>query len=101
MGTHAFAIVVTLHERGLFTWREWADALAAQIAAAQAAGDADVGDTYYRHWLHAVEHLLATKGVTTGRELTRWCDAWNHAAERTPHGRPIELHPEDFQHSQA
>jgi nitrile hydratase accessory protein len=40
---HAFAMVVELHGRGLFTWREWADALAAQIAAAQAAGDADRG----------------------------------------------------------
>ena len=37
----AFAMTLALHRRGLFTWPEWAEALAAQIAAAQAAGDAD------------------------------------------------------------
>ncbi|MBK7473225.1 MAG: nitrile hydratase accessory protein [Betaproteobacteria bacterium] len=59
---HAFALVVQLHERGLFTWPEWAAALSAQIRAAQAAGDADLGDTYYRHWLAALEALVAAKG---------------------------------------
>ena len=38
---HAFAMAVTLHQRGLFTWTEWAAALAAQITKAQAMGDAD------------------------------------------------------------
>jgi hypothetical protein len=27
----AFAITLALHERGLFTWSEWADRLAAEI----------------------------------------------------------------------
>ena len=48
---HAFALIVSLHERGLFTWPEWAEALAAQIGAAQARGDADRGDPSYRHRL--------------------------------------------------
>jgi nitrile hydratase accessory protein len=93
---HAFALVLALHERGLCTWREWADTLAAQIAAAQAAGDADRGDTYYRHWLAALEILVAKKGATSAAELARYRDAWDHAAERTPHGTPIELRPSDF-----
>jgi nitrile hydratase accessory protein len=93
---HAFAMVLTLHERGLFTWREWADALAAQIAAAQAAGDADRGDTYYLHWLAALETLVATKGAGSAEELLRTARAWDHAADRTPHGQPIELRAEDF-----
>jgi len=93
---HAFAMVVELHGRGLFTWREWADALAAQIAAAQAAGDADRGDTYYHHWLAALESLVAAKGASTADELARTARAWDHAADRTPHGRPIELRPEDY-----
>jgi len=93
---HAFAMVLTLHERGLFTWREWADALAAQIAAAQAAGDADRGDTYYQHWLAALESLVARKGAGSAEELSRTARAWDHAAERTPHGQPIELRAEDF-----
>ena len=32
----AFAMVLQLHQKGLFTWPEWAAALSAQIAAAQA-----------------------------------------------------------------
>ena len=93
---HAFAMAVTLHQRGLFTWTEWAAALARQITAAQAAGDADQGDTYYRHWLAALEALVAAKGASTADELGRYRDAWDRAADRTPHGQPIELRPSDF-----
>ena len=93
---HAFAIVLALHERGLFTWREWADTLAAHIARAQSAGDPDRGDTYYRHWLAALETLVAAKGASSATELARHRDAWDHAADRTPHGTPIELRPSDF-----
>lgn len=93
---HAFALAVSLHRRGLFTWPEWAEALAAQIAAAQAAGDADLGDTYYRHWLCALEGLVARKGASSEGELMRYREAWDHAADRTPHGQPIELREQDF-----
>jgi nitrile hydratase accessory protein len=93
---HAFALALTLHERGLFTWPEWAQALAAQISAAQARGDADLGDTYYLHWLAALEALVAAKGASSAAELQRFQSAWDHAADRTPHGRPIELRAEDF-----
>lgn len=93
---HAFALAVSLHQKGLFTWPEWAAALAAQIARAQSEGDADLGDTYYRHWLAALEALVATKGATTAPELTRYRDAWGHAADRTPHGQAIALQPQDF-----
>src|ERR1700681_1411584 len=37
----AFAMALALHERGLFTWSEWAATLAQEIKAAQAAGDPD------------------------------------------------------------
>ena len=93
---HAFAMVVQLHERGLFTWREWADTLAECIAAAQAAGDADRGDTYYAHWLAALERIVARKGASSVGELSRYAAAWDHAADRTPHGQAIELRDEDF-----
>ncbi|MGM5000853.1 nitrile hydratase accessory protein [Tardiphaga sp. 538_B7_N1_4] len=94
----AFAMAVTLHERGVFTWTEWAAALAAEIKRAQAGGDADTGETYYRHWLATLENLIAEKGVTTADALHRYRDAWDHAADRTPHGQPIELTPADFAH---
>jgi len=92
----AFAMTLALHARGLFTWKEWADALAVEIKRAQAAGDPDTGDTYYQHWLAALEQLVAQKGVATRDTLARYRDAWDHACERTPHGQPIELKAGDF-----
>ena len=93
---HAFAIVLSLHQRGLFTWREWADTLAAQIAATQSAGDADRGNTCYRHWMNALERIVAAKGASSAQELERFREAWDQAADRTPHGQPIALRPSDF-----
>jgi nitrile hydratase accessory protein len=92
----AFAMTLALHERGVFTWSEWAAALAAEIKRAQGEGDADSGETYYLHWLAALERLVAEKGVTSGETLARTKHAWEHACERTPHGQPIELRGEDF-----
>ena len=93
----AFAMTLALHEQGLFTWTEWAQELARHIGAAQAAGDADLGDTYYRHWLAALEALVAAKGASSSAELARFQRAWDRAAERTLHGRPIELQSGDFE----
>ncbi|MGO4715836.1 nitrile hydratase accessory protein [Bradyrhizobium sp. 2TAF24] len=92
----AFAMALALHERGVFTWTEWAAALAREIKAAQAAGDPDTGDTYYHHWLATLEKLVAEKQVTSTATLHRYRDAWDHAADRTPHGQPIVLQPGDF-----
>jgi len=92
----AFAMALALHEHGVFTWKEWAAALAAEIKRAQAAGDPDTGETYYSHWLNALEKLVAEKGVTTSETLHRYRDAWDHACNRTPHGQPIALREEDF-----
>ena len=94
----AFAIVLSLHQRGVFTWPEWAQALAAQITSAQLNGDADLGDTYYQHWLAALEALVAGKGAATRDELAQTQHAWERAADRTPHGQPIQLQPSDFEH---
>jgi nitrile hydratase accessory protein len=92
----AFAMALALHERGVFTWPEWAQTLGAEIKRAQAAGDPDTGETYYHHWLNTLERLVAQKGVTDDATLKRYHDAWDHAADRTPHGTPIELRPDDF-----
>jgi len=89
----AFAMVLRLHERGLFTWTEWAEALTHEIRAAQAIGDADLGDTYYQHWLRALEAMVANKGATSIHELTQYRQAWAEAANRTPHGQAVELRP--------
>jgi nitrile hydratase accessory protein len=91
-----FAMAVALHERGVFTWGEWAQLLGEEIKSAQRAGDPDTGATYYRHWLAALERMVAAKGVVDRAMLARYHDAWVRAADRTPHGAPIELRPEDF-----
>ncbi|MDR3455027.1 MAG: nitrile hydratase accessory protein [Rhodoferax sp.] len=93
---HAFAMAVQLHERGLFTWPEWAAALTAEIRAAQAARDHDDGSTYYQHWLGALEKLVIAKQVGTPGQIHQLEHAWEAAAERTPHGQPIQLQPEDL-----
>ena len=92
----AFAMAVALHERGLFTWNEWTAVLGNEIKRAQAGGDPDTGETYYWHWLAALERIVAEKGITDMETLARYRDAWDHAADRTPHGMPIVLQPGDF-----
>ena len=92
----AFALAVSLNARGVFTWKEWAALLGEEIKKAQAAGDPDTGETYYRHWLATLERMIAAKGLTDLQTLQRTRDAWERACERTPHGSPIELRPGDF-----
>jgi nitrile hydratase accessory protein len=92
----AFAMAVALHQRGLFTWPEWAQALSQRIQAAPVAGGEDPADGYYRQWLEALEALVAAKGATSASELQRYQQAWDHAADRTPHGQPVTLRPGDF-----
>ena len=89
-------MALALHARGLFTWTEWAATLGAEIKRAQAAGDPDTGETYYRHWLNALERLVTEKGLADAKTLACYHDAWDHAADRTPHGALIELRPDDF-----
>jgi len=92
----AFAMALALYDHGVFTWSEWAAMLADEIRSAQAGGDPDTGETYYRHWLATLERMVAEKGVASTETLHRYRDAWDHAADRTPHGQPIALQPEDF-----
>jgi nitrile hydratase accessory protein len=87
----AFAMTVELHRQGRFTWPEWAACLGAEIEAAQARGDADTGETYYEHWLRALEKLVAAKDLSSAEELAQRRDAWERAARATPHGEPIVL----------
>jgi len=87
----AFSMAIELHRAGHFSWQEWAGQLSAEIAAAQTRGDPDRGDTYYHHWLAALEKLVKTKGLASAEELERRRQQWDHAARHTPHGQPIEI----------
>ncbi len=87
----AFALAVRLADEGLFTWQEWTAALGAEITRAQAAGDPDLGNTYYQHWLRALERLVAEKGAVSRDAMDARREAWRRAYLATPHGRPVEL----------
>ncbi len=92
----AFAMALTLQQRGIFAWAEWAEMLGAARAQAATEGAPDTGETYYQDWLAALEQMVTAKGLADAAALSRTRDAWGRAAERTPHGTPIELGTEDF-----
>ena len=86
----AFALTVTLHQAGCFTWSEWASALGTEIARA---GDADLGGArYYEFWLGALEKLVVAKGIASPTDIDVTAAAWRDAYLRTPHGQPVDLH---------
>jgi len=85
----AFALAVSLQERGVWTAAEWAEALGAEIAR-------DPDAPYYRAWLAALERLVEAKGLADAGTLARYAAGWGRAAERTPHGTPIELLDSDL-----
>ena len=84
----AFGLVVNLHQRGVFTWNEWADALAAVIREAGAAGDPDRGDTYYLHWVKALERVVIGRGLADEALLAELAHAIEEEGE---HRREAQL----------
>lgn len=87
----AFALAVCLSEAGFFTWPEWAETLSQEIRTAQERGDPDLGDTYYAHWLNALERLCAEKKLVLPEAMRQRKELWRRAYLNTPHGQPIEL----------
>ncbi len=81
----AFALVVGLHQNGMFSWDEWANMLGETISR-------DNGKTpYYELWLDALESIVTEQALLSDTEVeTRKAD-WQAALLATPHGQPIEL----------
>jgi len=94
----AFAIAVALNESGLFSWTEWAAALAREVGRTDAAAD---GSDYWHLWLRALETLLAGKGVAERGQVDALEAAWRRAARATPHGKPIVLENDPRRQSRA
>jgi nitrile hydratase accessory protein len=84
-------MAVRLSAQGHFTWKEWAAALAEELAAAADRGEPDDGSRYYEHWLAALERLAIEKRLTDSRELLARKEEWADAYRHTPHGKPVEL----------
>ena len=93
----AFSMTLMLHQQGHFTWKEWTECLGAEIAGARKRGDPDLGDTYYLHWLAAIEKMVAEKGLVGADSLGLRKKEWDAAARATPHGQPILLKHEKGQ----
>ena len=87
----AFAIVLALHGAGKFSWSEWADYLSEEIKIAQHSGDPDLGNTYYQHWLSALEKITVAKNLSTNNDILNKTEQWRQAYLASPHGQPIEL----------
>lgn len=84
----AFALTVALHDKGIFSWGEWAETLSDEV---KASGVAEDGSDYYDCWLRALEKLLAAKGIAPTQDVDGLTAAWQRAAHATPHGKPILL----------
>lgn len=66
---------------------DWAAALGAALREAEAAGEPDSEETYYRAALVALERVVPM----TPQELAERRAAWEAAYLRTPHGQPVIL----------
>jgi len=87
----AFALAVRLSESGYFTWQEWAGALNMELTEAQRNGDPDLGNTYYYHWVQALERVCVDKSLLGQLDINQRKEDWRKAFLNTPHGKPIEL----------
>jgi nitrile hydratase accessory protein len=66
----AFAIVTTLAGAGHFSWAEWVECFAKEVAIATAIeAKGGVPKTYYEQWLDAAEQIMIAKGVTSKEQL--------------------------------
>lgn len=81
----AFAMAVTMNEKGYFTWSEWAETIAEEIASDPSP------QAYYDNWLKALENILHNKRIIDARERRERTNAWHRASLATPHGEPIVL----------
>lgn len=67
--SRAFGMAVSLYEAGLFTWAQFQAALIARIASWEAGHPAGDCWNYYRHWLGALEDVLAGDGTVFPDEV--------------------------------
>ena len=81
----AFGLVLNLHQRGVFEWKEWADTLAAVI---REAGDQEHRDSYYLHWVKALERVVIGRGMADETLLAELAHAIEKEGE---HRREAQL----------
>jgi nitrile hydratase accessory protein len=87
----AFAMGNLLIKNGFMTVHEWVEVFSQEIRAAQAKGDPDRGDTYYSHWMNALERIFVERGVVDSGSLRERQRLWGLARKNTPHGVALSL----------
>ena len=80
-----FALTVSMHDKGLFEWKDWAEVFGAALA------EDDDQHSYYEVWLQALEIFLSKQSFLDGKEIADRSCEWEAALLATPHGAPIEL----------
>jgi nitrile hydratase accessory protein len=94
----AFALVVTLHQRGCFHWNDWVTALSSEIAADAARAG---GTPYYELWLAAAEKLITTQGLLEESTLNAVRNALHeaqHHADAHDHDHAHDHHEHGHSH---
>ncbi|MFT7459223.1 MAG: nitrile hydratase accessory protein [Planctomycetota bacterium] len=86
----AFALVVSLQEQGILSPEEWAEQLGTSIQQAREQGDPDLGDTYYEHWLSALEIITFQKGLSSPEILAE--------RKKRVHDEQQKMHGHDHEH---
>ena len=87
----ALAIADNLVQQGLFSASAWSEALGQALRDAQARGDADDQETYYRCVVSALESLIAAHSDIDLQAMTDRRRDWEEAYLATPHGQPVKL----------
>ncbi|MFM7573409.1 MAG: nitrile hydratase accessory protein [Snowella sp.] len=87
----AFAIGNLLIKQGFLSCSEWVNIFSEEIKKAQVQGDPDRGDTYYSHWLNALERLCIERGLTDWQTYQKQLQLWHQAVLNTPHGVPLAI----------
>jgi nitrile hydratase accessory protein len=82
----AFAMGNLLIKSGFISQKEWVDIFSEEILAAQAQGDPDRGNTYYNHWMNALERIAIERNVVDITTLQENQALWDLAIRNTPHG---------------
>lgn len=102
----AFAMGNLLIKSGFMTQAEWVEIFSQEIKAAQAKGDPDRGDTYYSHWMNALERIAIEHNITDRETLAEQQRLWDLAIKNTPHGVALSienayLKPHDHDHDHS
>lgn len=92
----AYAMGNILVREGLVSRGQWMNQMADAIQKAQAAGDADHGDTYYSHWCTALESVCFDLGLISPGDYGQLLDVWGQAIANTPHGVALSIENADL-----